>query len=183
MEKIRDNKVIYNLRAAGIRWDTAVNKWVLTNALERKIDSMGETITNHATLTIDISLKPEELRKDKYLKDKLTTPQLAAYIRQEEMRGTEGLSSLKVELYRRTATSFSVLLLTIIGALLASRKTRGGSGLHLALGVIIAAAFILSDRFSTVFATKGNFHPLIAAWLPNIVFSGAAFWIYKKVPK
>lgn len=183
MEKIRNDKVFYNLRAGGVRWDTAVNKWTLTNVVERKIDSIGEVIANYPSLTIDISLKPDELRKDKYLKDKLTTPQLASFIKIEEMRGTEGLNSLKVELYRRTATSFSVLLLTFIGALLASRKTRGGSGLHLALGVIIAASFILADRFSTVFATKGDFPPLLAAWVPNIVFAGAAFWIYKKVPK
>jgi lipopolysaccharide export system permease protein len=183
MEKIKGGKVIYNLRANSANWDTATSKWTLNTVVERKVDSLGETVTTSPTLTINISLKPEELRKDKYLKDKFTTPQLAAYIEKEEMRGTEGLSQYKVERYRRTATSFSVLLLTFIGALIASRKTRGGSGMHLALGVIIAATFILSDRFSTVFATKGNFPPLLAAWVPNIVFLGAAFWIYKKVPK
>jgi len=90
---------------------------------------------------------------------------------------------MKVERYRRTASAFSVFLLTIIGVVIASRKTRGGSGLHLALGITIAALFILSDRFSTVFATKGNFPPLLAAWMPNIVFVFVAWWLYKKTPK
>ncbi len=99
------------------------------------------------------------------------------------MRGREGLSPLKVERYRRTATPATVLLLTIIGVVIASRKTRGGSGVHLALGIVIAAVFIISDRFSTVFATKSNFHPLLAAWLPNIVFSILAFWMYRRTPK
>jgi lipopolysaccharide export system permease protein len=183
MEKIDGDKVIYNLRANGANWDTAASQWILTTVTERKIDSLGETVTNFPTMTININLKPEELQRDKYLKDKFTTPELVAFIEKEEMRGTEGLSQYKVERYRRTATSFSVLLLTFIGALIASRKTRGGSGMHLAMGVIIAATFILSDRFSTVFATKGNFPPLLAAWTPNLVFLGAALWIYKKVPK
>ena len=82
---------------------------------------------------------------------------------------------MKVERYRRTATPAAVLLLTFIGAVIASRKNRGGSGMHMALGIVIAALFILSDRFSTVFATKGNFPPFIAAWLPNIVFAGSGF--------
>ena len=93
------------------------------------------------------------------------------------------MNTLKVEKYRRTATAFTVLLLTIIGAVIASRKTRGGSGLHIALGIMIAAIFILSDRFSTVFATKGNFHPLLAAWMPNMVFVFVAFWLYRRTPK
>jgi lipopolysaccharide export system permease protein len=88
-----------------------------------------------------------------------------------------------VELYRRTATPAAVFLLTIIGAVIASRKNRGGSGVHLALGIVIAAFFIISDRFSTVFATKGSFPPLLAAWMPNIAFTIVAYLLYRKTPK
>jgi lipopolysaccharide export system permease protein len=166
-----------------MKWDTAVNKWQLFNVAERYIDSMGERFTQHSQFTLSINLNPAELRKDLYMKDKLTTPELIAFIKQEELRGTEGLNTLKVERYRRTATPAAVLLLTMIGVVIASRRTRGGSGIHLAFGITIAALFILSDRFSTVFATKGDFPPLLAAWLPNIVFAGVAYWLYLKTPK
>ncbi len=183
LDRVRNDKVVYNLRANFIKWDATKKKWRLENAVERRVDSMSETSNEFDTLILNISLKPEELRRDEYLKDKLTTPELVAFINQEETRGTEGLSTLKVERYRRTATPFAVLLLTIIGVVLASRKTRGGSGKHLAIGIITAAVFIMSDRFSTVFATKSNFHPLLAAWMPNIIFSVVAFWMYKRAPK
>jgi lipopolysaccharide export system permease protein len=71
----------------------------------------------------------------------------------------------------------------MIGAIVATRKTRGGSGLHLATGITIAAIFILSDRFSTVFSIKSDFSPLIAAWLPNFVFAFLAWWLYRQTPK
>jgi len=183
MEKIKNDKVVYNLRAETIAWDTATKGWKLYNAEERYIDSMGERLSFQGTMNIKLSLKPGELRKDDYLKDKLTTPELVEYIKQEELRGNEGLKALKVERYRRTATPAAVLLLTMIGVVIASRKNRGGSGMHLALGITIAAFFIVSDRFSTVFATKGDFPPLVAAWLPNIVFSGVAYLLYRKTPK
>ncbi|HEY6505235.1 MAG TPA: LptF/LptG family permease [Chitinophagaceae bacterium] len=183
LDRVKDNKVVYNIRATSIRWDTAVNKWKLYNATVRTVDSMRESVKLHPEMTMTMNLKPEELRKDEYLKDKLSTPELAAFIRREEMRGTEGLSTLKVEKYRRTATPATVLLLTLIGVVIASRKTRGGSGMHLALGIVIASLFIVSDRFSTVFATKSNFHPLLAAWLPNIVFVVVAYLMYRKTPK
>jgi lipopolysaccharide export system permease protein len=183
MERVRDDKVFYNLRSNSIRWDTAVRKWRLLNVTERTVSGLKEVIRQHNDTTINISLKPEELRKDLYLKDKLTTPELVAYIRREEARGREGLAPSKVERYRRTATPATVLLLTLIGVVIASRKNRGGSGMHLALGIVIAAIFIISDRFSTVFAINGHFPPLLAAWLPNIVFSFVAFWMYQKTPK
>jgi lipopolysaccharide export system permease protein len=183
MEKISGNKVVYNLRAETLQWDTAVKKWKLLNVVERYVDSISERTKSMTEYTLSLNLVPEDLRKDEYLKDKLTTPELVQYIREEEARGTEGLNSYKVERYRRTATPTAVLLLTIIGAVIASRKTRGGSGMHLALGITIAAIFILSDRFSTVFAIKGNFHPMLAAWVPNMVFSGVAWWFYQRTPK
>jgi lipopolysaccharide export system permease protein len=183
VEKVKNNKLIYNLRAEVMRWDTAKKIWKLTNVTERHIDSLGERTKHYDTLDYKMILKPAELRRDEYLKDKLTTPELAAYIKQETFRGNEGLSALQVELYRRTATPAAVFLLTLIGAIIASRKTRGGSGVHLALGFVIAAFFVLSDRFSTVFATKGNFPPLLAAWVPNIVFTLVAYLLYRKTPK
>jgi lipopolysaccharide export system permease protein len=183
MEKIKNGKVVYNLRAEILQWDANRKQWKLVNAAERTIDSLGEKLQFLDTMRLALHLDPGELRRDYYLKDKLTTPELVRYIKVEEARGTEGLNALKVERYRRTATPAAVLLLTIIGVVIASRKSRGGSGVHLALGIVIAALFIVSDRFSTVFATKGNFPPLLAAWLPDIVFSGVAFYLYRKTPK
>ena len=181
--RIKDNKLVYNIRAQTIRWNMASRKWQLFNVAERTITSIGETLKLHDSLDINLKLKPEELRKDDYLKDKLTTPELVRFINLEEQRGTEGLNALKVERYRRTATPAAVLLLTLIGVVIASRRTRGGSGMHLAWGIIIAAMFIISDRFSTVFATKGSFPPLLAAWLPNIVFAFIAYLLYRRTPK
>jgi lipopolysaccharide export system permease protein len=183
MEKVRNNKVIYNMRSQRIVWDTSKMNWKLTQVTERSVDSMGERLHQTPFMNIDLHLKPKDLRKDEYLKDKLTTPELVDYIKTEEARAAEGLSPLKVEWYRRSATPFTVVLLTMIGVVMAGRKSRGGSGLHLAIGIVIAAVFIISDRFSTVFAVKSNFPPLLAAWVPNIVFSFVALYLYRKAPK
>lgn len=183
LEKVRNNKLYYNLRADRMTWDTAKNNWQLTNVVERKVDSLKETVSQFQKMNINLNFKPVDLRKDEYLKEKLTTPELAEFIRMEEIRGTEGLNNLKVEQHRRSATPATVLLLTLIGAILAGRKTRGGSGLHLATGILIAAVFILSDRFSTVFSIKGNLPPLLAAWMPNVVFSFVAYYLYRRAPK
>lgn len=185
MERVRKGRVIYNLRAESIRWDTTkrMRRWVAEKVMERTVDSLGERVKTSDEKVVRLNIMPSELVRDEYQKDKLTTPELKEFIKREQLRGTEGLNSLKVERYKRSATPFTVLLLTIIGAVIAARKTRGGSGLHLALGILIAAVFIIADQFSTVFSVKGNFPPILAAWLPNIIFSLVALKLYKDAPK
>ena len=183
MERISGDKVVYNLRADNLKWDTATLKWKLENAVERRIDGIREEVKLTPSMNINLNVLPGEIRPDKYLKDKMTTPELKRFIHREELRGTEGLNDYKVERYRRDATPVSVLLLSIMGAIVASRKTRGGSGLHLAFGIILASIFVVMDKFSLTFSTKGNLHPILAAWSPNIIFSLVGLWLYKKAPK
>ncbi len=181
--KVANGKVVYNLRAETIIWDTAQKNWDLIDVIERQVTDDKEVVKYTADLRKTYPFKPVDLEKDKYTKDKLTTPQLIKQIKLEELRGSEGLNELKIERYRRDATPVTVLLLTLIGGIIAGRKVRGGSGSHLALGFIIAALFIITDRFSTIFSTKGNLPPLLAAWIPNMIFIWVVYYLYKKAPK
>ena len=183
VQRFVDNRMVYNLRSSNFRWDTAAKKWSLNNVLERTINAKDETVIFSQNRLISYNFKPIDLRKDNYLKDQMTTPDLDNFIRLEKMRGSEMLSTLQVERYNRDAIPVSVLILTLIGAILASRRSRGGSGFHLALGIVISVLYILLGRFSVVFATKGNFTPLLAAWLPNIFFGFLCIYLYNKAPK
>jgi lipopolysaccharide export system permease protein len=183
LQRVKQNKIEYNLRAEMIKWDTITKSWALESIIERSINGLKETVTYTDKRNMTYNFKPFDLRRDEYTKDKLTTPELDKFIQAEEVRGAEGMNALKVERYRRDATPFAVLLLTLIGVVVSSKKNRGGSGVHLAFGIVTAALFILTDRFSTMFSTKGSFPPLLAAWTPNIIFSFVAYWLYKRAPK
>ena len=183
MQKLTGNKVSYNVRAETIRWDPVKKDWKLTNVVTRTIDGVREDLKKLDSMHVNLNVAPKELRRDDYLKDKLTTPELHQFIHMEELRGSEGVNTFKVELYHRDATPFSVIIMAMIGAIISSRKIRGGSGLHLALGIVMAAIFVVMDKFALTFSTKGNFPPMLAAWLPNIIFMGVAGIIYMKTPK
>ena len=183
VQRFAGNKLVYNLRAENFSWDSASKQWKLIEPLERSFDSLSERLRKTPVRYVNYNFKPRDLRKDDYFKDQLPTPELNAFIKVERMRGSEMLNALLVERYNRDAIPFSVLILTIIGAVLASRKIRGGSGLHLAIGVVISVLYILFSRFSIVFATKGNFTPLLAAWTPNILFGLLALYLYRQAPK
>jgi len=183
MHRVKNNQMVYNLRSESIRWDTAKKKWNLNQAIERNINGLNETVSLTPKKEMLFNFKPFDLSHDEYAKDKLTTPELQNFIALEALRGSEGLNALLVEKYRRVATPVAVLILSIIGAVVASRKVRGGSGSHIAIGFVLAAAFILMDRFSTIFSTKGSLPPVIAAWIPDLVFMCVAIYMYRRAPK
>lgn len=183
VEKVINHKVVYNLRADNIAWDTAKKSWRLTGVVERKIDSLNEDVKFFTEQHRKFSFKPTDLQKDEYVQSRLTTPELNRMIELDKLRGSESVKDLMMEKAHRNATPVAVIILTLIGAILACRKIRGGSGVHLAIGIIICAVFILADRFSTIFSTKGNLDPNIAAWIPNALFAVVTLYLYRKAPK
>jgi lipopolysaccharide export system permease protein len=183
MEKVKNNQVYYNLRSETIVWDTAKRHWKLENAVERKINGLKEEVKILSNYYLKMGYLPGDISEDEFKKDKLKTPALDRFIRQEQNRGSEGVNAIKFERYRRDASAISVIIMTMIAGILACRKIRGGSGFHLALAFIIGVLFIVIDKFSMVFSTKGNLPPIIAAWIPNILFALVAYRLYKRAPK
>jgi lipopolysaccharide export system permease protein len=182
-ETIRDYQVVYNIRADNIRWDTAKKLWKMTGVLERKVDATKEDVQYYQELFRKFPFEPRDLQRDEFVKNRLTSPELKRMIELEILRGSENVKDLQMEAAHRSATPAAVVLLTLIGAIIAIRKIRGGSGVHLAIGIFICAVFILADRFSTIFSTKGNLNPTLAAWLPIALFGGLTWWLYEKAPK
>ena len=183
VQTFRNNQMVYNLRADAIAWDTAKNKWRLDRVIERDINGIYETLKQTPTMQMQYNFKPRDLQRDEYMKDKLTTADLNDFIQLEKLRGAEDVNTLMLEKSTRNAGPPSVLILTIIGAVIASKKIRGGSGIHLAMGIVISVLYILVGRFASVFAMKGNFDPVVAAWIPNVIFSILAYYLYRKAPK
>ncbi len=183
VQTFRNNQLVYNLRSETITWDTATNKWRLNGVWERDINGIHENLRQQPSMQMKYNFKPMDLQRDEYMKDKLPTNELNDYIRLEKLRGSETVNTLMLEKSTRDAGPPSVLILTVIGAVVASRKIRGGSGFHLALGIVISVLYILVARFSSVFAIKGNFNPVLAAWIPNIFFGLLAYFLYRKASK
>ncbi len=183
LQKVENHKVVYNLRADNIAWDTAKKNWRLAGVVERKIGDLKEDVAYYPEMHRSFNFKPLDLQRDEYLKSRLTTPELTRMIELEKLRGSETVKELMMEKAHRLATPVAVLILTMIGAILACRKIRGGSGVHLASGIVICAVFIMTDRFSTIFSVKGDLNPYVAAWIPNVAFSFLTIWLYKKAPK
>jgi len=78
---------------------------------------------------------------------------------------------------------FSTYILTLIGVSLASRKVRGGIGLHIGFGLFLSFTYIMFLQVSSTFATNGNLSPWLAVWIPNFIFLAIALYLLKTAPK
>lgn len=183
IQKYNDLRLVYSLYAQSIRWDTATKDWRLSQVRMRTINGLRQQLKDTNTLHMTYNFRPNDLKADVYLKDRMTTSELNQFIRMEKIRGGEDINTLILEKQNRMATPPTVLILTLIGAIIASKKIRGGSGIHLAIGVLICVSYILVGRFSSVFAMKAEFNPILAAWIPNIVFGALAYYLYKNASK
>ncbi len=172
IQKFKNNALVYNLRAENITWDVAKRKWKLSRVSERTINGLNEKIVQTDSMKLNFNFKPRDFQRDDYMKDKMPTSDLKEFIQLEMIRGSEDINTLLIERYTRDSIPLSVLILTFIGAIIASRRIRGGSGFHLAIGVV-----------ATVFSVKGNFDPFWAAWMPNILFAILVIYLYIKAPK
>lgn len=183
LERIRGQQLLYKLQTSSISYDSVKKVWRTGRAFVRDLDDMQMKVATLQDTTLKLNLTPEDLLTNTNAYMNMSTSELKRYIKRQELRSAGGLNALYVEKYRRVASAFAVIILTFIGAVIASRKVRGGSGLHLALGIVISAAYIVFMQFSTTFSVKGSLNPFIAVWIPNVVFTGVALWLYRRAPK
>ncbi len=182
MEKFENNEMKYKLLADRASYDTVNGIWKLHNYTERFLD-YGETMNRGKTKDTTLRLLPRDLYNIKEEFEEMNLFEISRHIKNLELKGADNSMPYRIEMHKRIASPFAILILTVIGAALSSRKTRGGMGLHIGIGIVIAFAYILFMEFSRVFAMSGLFSPLLAAWFPNILFSLIGIYFFIKAPK
>lgn len=185
IESFKDGKLVKVLKAKRVKLKTAPNEWTINDYNIRHINGIEERIVSGKGKSIDtiLSFTPSEFIRYSNEMESMTSPELREYIAYEESKGLGKTRKYLIELYRRTADPFTILILTLIGVSIASRKTRGGLGLHLALGIIIGASFVIVSKFSVTFATSQTLHPLIGIWIPNLIFLSIAIILVSRAQK
>ncbi len=182
-EKVKGTQLIEQISADRCEYIDSIKMWRLSDVLIIKNNGVKEHMERQQKIMKRFPFSPADITEKREGKQMMTTPVLNAFIDREVQKGSENLNEYYIEKHRRTAAPFSSFVLSIIGACMASRKVRGGSGIHLAVGLMLSAVYIFLMQFSTMFAMKGSLNPFLSVWLPNILFSFLAVYIYRKYSK
>ena len=183
-EKYDGNTLKYKVMSDMLYHDTvASNSWKIDPYAIRNIDGSRENMVKGRNLDTIINLYPTDFYKMKEDFEEMDFFELRDHIEGMRQRGSEGVKAYEVEMHQRMSSPAAVLILTLIGAALSSRKVRGGIGMHLGIGITIAFAYILFMQVSKSFAISGNLSPMMAAWIPNLIFAATGIYLLAKAPK
>ena len=184
LDQFKDKQLVSHLTARSIVYDTtAVHKWVLKDYMLRQMDGMRESISKGARMDTVLQMEPADFLIMKHQQEMMTSPELRHYIARQRQRGFANVKEFELEYHKRIATSFASFILTLIGVSLSSRKSKGGMGLHLGIGLALSFSYIMFQTIASTFAVNGNMPPMIAIWIPNILYAFIAFFLYKRAPK
>ena len=183
--KFENKKMVSQLNANVIQYDTISDSryhWKAHNWKIRTLKGMREKITSGYELDTMIQMEPMDLVFSKGQQETFTSPELKRYISKQQQRGSSNVVQYEVEYHKRIASSFASFILTIIGVSLSSRKRKGGMGMYLGIGLGLSFTYILLQTVCATFAINADTPPILAAWIPNILYAFIAYYCYRQAP-
>ena len=183
--KFDKKKLVSHMTASVIQYDTISDSryhWKARNYKIRELKGMREQIKSGSEIDTLIQMEPMDLIFSKGQQETFTSPELLRYISKQQERGSSNVVQYEVEYHKRIATSFASFILTIIGVSLSSRKRKGGMGMYLGIGLALSFSYILLQTISSTFAINADTPPMLAAWIPNILYAIIAYFCYRQAP-
>ena len=186
LDKFENKKLVSHLTAQTLQYDTLAERpfsWTLRNYQVRTMVDGREVINKGSVIDSVILMEPKDFFYVKGQQETLTLPELDEFIEKQKMRGAAGISTFEVEYHKRFASPFAAFILTLIGASLSAEKRKGGMGFSIAIGIALSFAYIMFQTIFATFAINAGWSAMISVWIPNIIFAGIAFWLYKRAPQ
>ncbi len=183
LETIENGVLKAKLEAKRLVWQPKLEKWRLSDWKKRDINGMNEIFTHGSQMDTTLRIHPKDFENDYSRFETLTMNELYAYLDELKLRGAEGIEVYQIEKYMRYTSPFAALILTFIGLGVSARKSRGGAGFHIALGFLLAFIYIIFFILSRTSAEAGRIAPIIAIWIPNIIFTFIGLLIFRTVPR
>ncbi len=184
LESYENNEMVSMLDAASPTFDDETLRWSAEKYTTRRFEGGREIFQQHdQRLDTLIGLDATEFGNVEMLTQSMPIGKLNKFIKQQKSKGSEMVGLFEVERAQRFSYPFSTFILTLIGVSLSSRKVRGGTGVHIGVGITLCFTYILLARFAQEFAKGGVVSPTIAVWLPNVLFALIAVYLYRQAPK
>ena len=181
IEDMEGHRLVRKVSAETAVWDTVMDGWHLRKVFTRDYTAgLSDRVVYKENVDTVIALKIKDLFNNEKTVETLPARALAELVATQRLRGDENVMYAQIEKHTRFALPFSAIILTIIGVSLSARKRRGGIGWNIGLGIALAFSYILFLRLSEMFVYTDTLPPVIALWLPNLLYIGIAAFLYRK---
>jgi lipopolysaccharide export system permease protein len=178
-----DGELESKLSSYYVKWDSTINKWAARNYTIRDIVDGKEYLRSGLRIDTALIITPDDFARRATFVETMNYRQLHDEIELLRLQGSEEVKLLLNENHKRISNPFSIFILTLIGVSVSSRKARGGIGVQIGFGLALSFIYIFLMQFATQFSLKGNLDPMLAMWIPNLLFLVVGIFLYKSAPK
>lgn len=182
LDEFDGTTLVSRLTAENIRYDT-LGRWHLKHYAIRDFSGVKEKLTTGNNLDTLLNVDPRDFLISAHDEETMTTPQLRDYIDRQKARGVANIQNFEIEYERRFAMTAAAFILTIIGLSLSSRKVRGGMGMNIGIGLLLSFSYILFMTVTSSFAVSGLTSAAVAMWIPNVIYTFIAIYLYRRASR
>ncbi len=159
-------------------------RWVLSGVIRRRFFPDGsEQADSLATLVLDDCPEtPADFVEEELLPDEMGFFELRRYIDRVRRSGGDVRRPV-VDLNLKLSFPFANLIILLFGLPLMANARRSGAALTFAVSMLICFAFWGILQTGRALGHGGSLSPLLAAWLPNLVFGAVGAVLLHRAPK
>lgn len=183
LEKFKGDQLEYKITANRIKWNEADSTYTLYGYKKRTVGQLDDKLASLDQRTMKLNFDIDDLTPVVYIAETMSFGELNKFIEKEKVRGSSNINIYEVVKYKKFSLPVSAFILTIIAVAVSAMKRRGGMGVNLAMGIALAFSFIFFDKIFGTLAEASTMPPIIAVWLPNIIFGILAVYLLRNAKR
>jgi len=170
------------LTADSASYDDSLKVWRLRRGASRVIAGPARQATfNFRSMRLRaLSQSPADLLAEPKAPDEMRFAELGRYIDALKRSGNDA-NKLVVEQALKLALPATCLIIALFGAPLAVTSPRAGAAVGIAISLGTTVIFLLLVQITKAVGAGGVINPVLAAWIPNVVFLFAGLVLLAKV--
>jgi lipopolysaccharide export system permease protein len=179
VEEFNGSQLRMRTDADSMRYDSRIGEWIMRNASTRLFTGNNDQLKTLPQQRIKLSMTPHSLEELNLEPDEMNIVRHYLYLAEKEKAGFSGLERSMVKLHSKIALPFASIIIILIGVPLSAKKKRGGLASEISVTLFIGFLFLGLQKTIAIAGYQGILNPMLAAWMPNILFLGIGYIIYK----
>ncbi len=179
-----DMTLLSRLKAKSASWDSHSRKWTFEEPVVGNFKPNEPVIfeTHNEPLVVDSwSETPWQLIKPGLSAENLGIPDLNSWLQTNERIGYfADPAPYLTQWHYRWALPLGCLITVLLATPLGIYFSRRGAGGGVFLAVILSGLMLLLTSISVALGASGTLHPSHAAWLPNVIFTLLAIYLFHR---
>jgi LPS export ABC transporter permease LptF/LPS export ABC transporter permease LptG len=176
-------QVTKRVYAGRVHWEENLQKWVFEKGWQRSFD--GDTVTDFRQFEVstfaEVREPPTYFNKEVRQYSEMNYEELRNYIRDLQQSGFD-VVRLRVQLQKKIAFPLITMVVAVLALPFALSAGRRGALTGVAVALLITVGYYVTAGLFEAMGNASQLPPLIAAWMPDVIFGLTGGYMIMKTP-